>query len=148
MQPRKWISMLILTGLMFSLLPSETGSRAAIAQTSQTLTLHPISLVTQRGKTGGTISSLTTKDQSGRLDNPAKYLALLTPTSIYQGYRTYRLPTGDQRGAVSSLTIRGELQGSGPAPRNAGHGMCSIGAQPNGSTQAITLPQLPTIGVC
>ncbi|MGC1378286.1 MAG: glycosyl hydrolase family 17 protein [Anaerolineales bacterium] len=113
MLSRKWISALLLIGLIFSLLPPETISHAADTDASQLLTLSPLSISTQSGTTAGNVTSLKIKDQSGALDSPAKYVTFSTPASVYQGYRTYKLPLASVRAAITSITL--QINFKGPA---------------------------------
>ncbi len=109
MRSFKRIRILSLLLMMFSLIwPYAT---TAEAQTS-TLTLLPASMSTQSGSTGGQpVSALRTKDQSGKADDPKKYVLFTTPQIAYKGTQVFNIPEQVTSASVNAFELRVNFKG-------------------------------------
>lgn len=96
------------------LLAGPTRSVSAIGEESVAAkTLKPISIVSTKGSTTGAVTRLHVKDQTGAADNPLKYVLFKTPSVVYQGYRTYQIPTTVSAGTVTNIKVK--INYKGPA---------------------------------
>jgi hypothetical protein len=82
---------------------------------SDALALAPVSMTHESGGAEGDIAALARRDQTGWDDQPANYVAFVTPGVKYAGYRTYQLPAGVVPASITALRV--EVNYSGPSKR-------------------------------
>jgi hypothetical protein len=82
-----------------------TNTQVVTALPSSIKVLALASLSSRRGTTSGSISSLGLLQQKGIEDDPAAYVAFLTPNKAYQGYQSFYLPGDITPSLISSMVL-------------------------------------------
>ncbi|MGE5249100.1 MAG: hypothetical protein ACM3QS_02705, partial [Bacteroidota bacterium] len=111
MRPRFYLNTLVLVMLLFLAAGAGQGAQAAGSEGVSAKLIKPASIVTIRGAVSGLVGQLWTLDQSGTVDDPAKYVLFSTPLTVYDGYRTYKLPTTISVGDITSVRIKVNYKG-------------------------------------
>jgi branched-chain amino acid transport system substrate-binding protein len=103
--------------IMMFLIMVEPGGSAAASDLKAIASkiLKPTAIVTTKGSTSGTVTRLNVKDQAGVSDDPLKYVLFRTPGVVYEGYRTYHLPTTASPGTVTNIKVRVNYKGPAKA---------------------------------
>jgi len=79
---------------------------------SNAILIAPESLVTQRGTTAGSLSSLGTLKLSGTEDNPDEYVAFNPKGTKYTGYLSFHVPVDTQPSSISVASLRVNFKGT------------------------------------
>jgi len=87
------------------------AARAAPPPTVTLTALTPTSIVDVRGSHTGAVGALATRDQSGRADDPARFVRLRGDGASYTGYRTYVLPGGVPASSVTTIALAANARG-------------------------------------
>jgi len=93
-------------------IPSDTSVPASPTANSNAILIAPESLVTQRGTTAGSLSSLGTLKLSGTEDNPDEYVAFNPKGTKYTGYLSFHVPVDTQPSSISVASLRVNFKGT------------------------------------
>lgn len=111
MKAKRVTNLLAIAVLLFS--SSGSAKATTTAVTAENLqSLQPVSQTIQQGGTGGQpLDNLYIKDQSGRQDDPDKYVTYTTPDEKFDGIREYLLPDYIPLEAITSLKMKVNYRG-------------------------------------